>query len=161
SGMAELAGIQVRYPLLDYRLAELAGRVPEGLKLRRFEKRYIFKKAMSGILPDTVLYKKKHGMGVPISSWLLNDPKLNAFVQDLLHDSRTRQRGYFKPNFVERLMELRHEHVAYYGEIVWYLVALELWHREHFDHAERLVCAGSYREAIKTLAASGLHWSGA
>lgn len=142
SGMAELAGIQVRYPLLDYRLAELAGRVPENLKLRRFEKRYIFKKAMSGILPDTVLYKKKHGMGVPISSWLLNDPKLNAFVQDLLHDSRTKQRGYFRPNFVERLMELRHEHVAYYGEIVWYLAALELWHREHFDHAERLVCAG-------------------
>jgi len=142
SGMAELAGIQVRYPLLDYRLAELAGRVPEDLKLRRFEKRYIFKRAMTGILPDTVLYKKKHGMGVPISSWLLNDPKLNAFVQDLLHDSRTRQRGYFRPNFVERLMQLRHEHVAYYGEIVWYLVALELWHREHFDHAERLVCAG-------------------
>lgn len=141
SGMAELAGIQVRYPLLDYRLAELAGRVPENLKLRRFEKRYIFKKAMSGILPDNVLYKKKHGMGVPISSWLLNDPKLNSFVQDLLHDNRTRQRGYFQPNFAERLMKLRHEHVAYYGEIVWYLVALELWHREHFDHAERLVCA--------------------
>ncbi|MGE5324951.1 MAG: asparagine synthetase B family protein [Actinomycetota bacterium] len=143
SGMAELSGIQVRYPLLDYRLADLAGRVPEKLKLRRFEKRYIFKRAMAGILPENVLYKKKHGMGVPISAWLLNDPKLNDFVQDVLHDQRTRQRGYFRPGFVNRLLELqRSEHVAYYGEIVWYLLALELWHREHFDYSERLVCAG-------------------
>lgn len=143
SGMAELSGIRVRYPLLDYRLADLAGRIPEKFKLRRFEKRYIFKRAMAGILPETVLYKKKHGMGVPISTWLLNDPKLNDFVQDVLHDRRTRERGYFRPGFVNRLLEMqRREHVAYYGEIVWYLLALELWHREHFDHSERLVCAG-------------------
>jgi asparagine synthase (glutamine-hydrolysing) len=143
SGMAELSGVKVRYPLLDYRLAELAARVPSGLKLRRFEKRYIFKQAMSGILPDRVLYKKKHGMGVPVSSWLLNDPRLHAFVQDVLNDSRTRQRGYFRPGLVERLLDLqRQEHVAYYGEIIWYLLVLELWHREHFDSAARLVCAG-------------------
>jgi asparagine synthase (glutamine-hydrolysing) len=142
SGMAELAGIQVRYPLLDFRLAELAGRVPTSLKLRRFEKRHIFKKAMAGILPDHVLYKKKHGMGVPVSSWLLHDPRLHSFVQDVLHDARTRQRGYFRPGLVERLLDLqRNEHVAYYGEIVWYLLILELWHREHFDRSARLVCA--------------------
>lgn len=143
SGMAELAGVQVRYPLLDHRLAQLAGRVPTSLKLRGFEKRYIFKRAMTGILPDSVLYKKKHGMGVPISSWLLNDPRLHAFVQDVLHDPRTRQRGYFRSGFVDRLFDLqRHEHVAYYGEIVWYLLVLELWHREHVDRSARLVCAG-------------------
>jgi asparagine synthase (glutamine-hydrolysing) len=141
--MGELAGIQVRYPLLDYRLAELAARVPVKLKLRGFEMRYIFKRAMTGILPDKVLYKKKHGMGVPVSAWLLNDARLSAFAQDLLHDSRTRQRGYFAPGFFDCLLNLhRHEHVSYYGEIVWYLVALELWHREHLDHAARLVCAG-------------------
>lgn len=143
SGMAELAGIQVRYPLLDYRLAEVAARVPVDLKLRGFEKRHIFKRAMSGILPHEVLYKKKHGMGVPVSTWLLNDPQLHAFAQDVLHDSRTRQRNYFNRGFIERLLNLhRQEHVGYYGEIVWYLLALELWHREHFDYAERLVCAG-------------------
>jgi asparagine synthase (glutamine-hydrolysing) len=64
-------------------------------------------------------------------------------VKDVLNDSRTRQRGYFRPGLVERLLDLqRHEHVAYYGEIIWYLLVLELWHREHFDSAARLVCAG-------------------
>lgn len=142
SGMGELAGIQVRYPLCDYRLAELAARIPTSLKLRRFEKRYIFKQAMKGILPDVVLYKKKHGMGVPVSSWLLNDPRLHAFATEVLRDSRTTQRGYFQPGFLDQLFRLQsQEHIAYYGEIVWYLLALELWHREHLDHSERLVCA--------------------
>jgi asparagine synthase (glutamine-hydrolysing) len=143
SGMAELAGVQVRYPMLDHRLAELTGRIPERLKLRRFEKRYIFKQAMSGILPDRILYKKKHGMGVPVSSWLLHHPQLHTFALEVLHDPRTRQRGYFRPGFIGRLLDLqRNEHVAYYGEIVWYLLVLELWYREHFDRSMRLVCAG-------------------
>jgi asparagine synthase (glutamine-hydrolysing) len=141
-GMAELAGVRVRYPLLDYRLAQLAGRIPANLKLKGFEKRYIFKQAMSGVLPEKVLYKKKHGMGVPVSSWLLHDPKLSAFAQEVLRDPRTRQRGYFRKGFVERLLDLqRREHVAFYGEIVWYLLTLELWHREHFDGVSREACA--------------------
>jgi asparagine synthase (glutamine-hydrolysing) len=140
-GMAELAGVRVRYPLLDYRLAELAAKVPTQLKLRRFEKRYIFKQAMAGVLPQTVLYKKKHGMGVPVSSWLLSDPQLRQFVQEVLYDQRTRQRGYFRAGFVDRLMTLqRDEHVSYYGEIVWYLLILELWHRQHVDCAVRAAC---------------------
>lgn len=142
SGMAELAGIQVRYPLFDYRLAELAARIPAKLKLRRFEKRYIFKQAMAGILADKVLYKKKHGMGVPVSSWLLNDAKLRQFAEEVLHDPRTRQRGYFRSSFVERLTNLqRAEHVSYYGEIVWYLLVLELWHRQHVDSTMRVAFA--------------------
>jgi asparagine synthase (glutamine-hydrolysing) len=141
SGMAELAGVRVRYPLLDYRLAELAAKVPARLKLRRFEKRYIFKQAMTGILPKSVLYKKKHGMGVPVSAWLLNNPQLRQFVQEVLHDRRTLQRGYFRPGFVDRLLnQQRDEHVSYYGEIVWYLLMLELWHRQHVDCAMRVAC---------------------
>jgi asparagine synthase (glutamine-hydrolysing) len=141
SGMAELAGVRVRYPLLDYRLAELAAKVPTELKLRGFEKRYIFKQAMAGVLPHAVLYKKKHGMGVPVSSWLLNDPQLRQFVQEVLYDRRTLQRGYFRAGFVDRLLNLqRDEHVSYYGEIVWYLLMLELWHRQHVDYTVRAAC---------------------
>jgi asparagine synthase (glutamine-hydrolysing) len=134
NGTAELAGIRVRYPMLDDRLAELSGRIPTRLKLKGFKKRYIFKEAMRGILPDEVLSKKKHGFGVPLGIWLLQEPRLKTLVQDVLGDSRTRQRGYLLPKFYERLRELhRSDHAAYYGEVVWYLLALELWHRQHFD----------------------------
>jgi len=129
-GTAEMAGVRARFPMLDHRLAEFSGRIPTELKLKGFQKRYIFKKAMQGILPSTVLFKKKHGFGVPLARWFLHDRKLNAFMRDVLCDPRTRQRGIFRPQFLERLMDLhQHEHAAFYGEVIWYVIVLELWHR--------------------------------
>lgn len=139
SGTAEMAGVRVRYPLLDYRLAELSSRIPSNLKLKGFRKRYIFKKAMEAILPAQVLTKKKHGFGVPLGAWFFTDRPLNGLVRDVLLDPRTIQRGYFRPAFIERLLG-NHEpdQAAYYGEIVWYLLALELWHRQHLEVAQEV-----------------------
>jgi asparagine synthase (glutamine-hydrolysing) len=141
-GTAEMAGVRARFPLLDYKLAELSGRVPASLKMRGFEKRFIFKEAMKDILPSNVLYKKKHGFGVPVALWFLQDPRLESLVSDVLTDSRTRQRGYFRPAFLEHLLKLhRGKDAHFYGEIIWYLVALELWHRQHLEHSLETVCA--------------------
>jgi asparagine synthase (glutamine-hydrolysing) len=141
SGTAELAGVNVRYPLLDDRLAELSGRIPASLKLKGFEKRYIFKKAMKDILPRKVLHKKKHGFGVPLAQWLLQEPRMKELLNDLMHDPRTRQRGYFRAGFVERLMSWHVKQPNYYGEIVWYLLALEMWHRRHLENRPETVHA--------------------
>ncbi|MGA2482961.1 MAG: asparagine synthase-related protein [Candidatus Acidiferrales bacterium] len=141
SGTAELAGVNVRYPLLDDRLAELSGRIPAALKLKGFEKRYIFKQAMKDILPHKVLYKKKHGFGVPLAQWLLQEPRMREKMQDVMHDPRTRQRGYFRAEFFDRLMSLHGQQPDFYGEIVWYLLALELWHRWHLEHRHGTVYA--------------------
>src|SRR5262249_8258646 len=94
TGTAELAGVNVRYPLLDLHLAEFSGRIPASLKLKGFEKRFIFKEAMKGILPDRIIHKKKHGFGVPLAQWLLNDARMKELTKDLMHDTATRQRGY-------------------------------------------------------------------
>jgi asparagine synthase (glutamine-hydrolysing) len=115
-GTAELAGVRARFPLLDYRLAELSGRVPTALK--------------------------KHGFGVPVALWFLQDQRLKTLVKDVLTDSRTRQRGYFRPSFLDHLLHLHQGNDAhYYGEIIWYLVALELWHRKHLERTVETVCA--------------------
>jgi asparagine synthase (glutamine-hydrolysing) len=134
SGTAELADVRVRYPLLDQELAELSGHIPARLKLKGLEKRHIFKQAMKNILPHAVLYKKKHGFGVPLARWFLQNSYLNSLMREVLCDSRTLQRGYFRREFVNQLMDLhRTGHAAYYGEVIWYLVVLELWHRQHVD----------------------------
>jgi asparagine synthase (glutamine-hydrolysing) len=135
SGTAEIAGVRVRYPLLDRRLAEFSGTIPTNLKLKGSQKRYIFKEAMRGILPEQVLFKKKHGFGVPIGNWFLQDAGLRSLAQDVLNDSRTRQRGYFRTGFYDQVLDLhRRDHAAFYGEVIWYFVALELWHRQHLDN---------------------------
>lgn len=135
---AELAGVRVRFPLLDRRLVELSGRIPSRLKLKGFRKRYIFKQAMKDILPVEIRKKKKHGFGVPVSHWFLQDARLNALLKDVLNDSRTRQRGYFRPAFFDEVIRKhRDEDAKNYGELIWYLVILELWHRQHLEAGTR------------------------
>lgn len=141
SGTAELAGVNVRYPLLDDRLVDLSGCIPAALKLRGFQKRYIFKQAMKGILPDKVLYKPKHGFGVPLAQWLLREPRMRELVNDIMHDPKTRQRGYFRSDFFETLLKLHKEQPNFYGEILWYLLALELWHRKHLERSRDVAYA--------------------
>lgn len=143
AGTAELAGMAVRYPFLDRQLVELAASIPSKLKMKGFTKRYIFKKAMGSILPEKVLHKTKHGFGVPLSLWLLQNSRLSEMTADLLNDSKTRQRGYFRPAFIDKLLHLhRSDHTAYYGEIIWYLLVLELWHRQHLETSREVAFAG-------------------
>lgn len=134
SGMTELAGVQVRYPFLDVGLAEFSGRIPSGLKLRGFQKRYVFKQALADFLPPEVLKKPKHGFGAPIALWMRNDPRWRGFIGDLLHDPRTRQRGYIKPTVLDDFWKrVNDEGAPFYGDSLWPWLMLELWHREHVD----------------------------
>jgi asparagine synthase (glutamine-hydrolysing) len=131
---AEAAGITVRFPLLDHPLAEFSGRIPANLKVRGLEKRYLFKKATRSLLPEAILRKKKHGFGLPIGFWLKTDPKLRAYSRDVLFDPRTYQRGYFQRPFVEQLIaSMETDDTPYYGDLLWVLVMLELWHRRHIE----------------------------
>jgi len=127
-GTAEIVGVRVRFPLLDRRLVELSGRIPSHLKLRGLRKRYIFKEAMKGILPDEILYKKKHGFGVPVGYWMMKDPTMKELA-DVLNDTQSRERGYFKTEFLLSLRSLNETHPAYYGEVMWVVLMLELWYR--------------------------------
>jgi asparagine synthase (glutamine-hydrolysing) len=134
---AELAGINARFPYLDHVLAELSGRIPSKLKVYGLKQRYIFKFATKDLLPAAILGKRKHGFGIPIGVWLKTEPTLRAMSRDVLLDPKTYQRGYFRKEFVQKLIEyLDRDNTPfsrYYGELLYVLLTLELWHREHVD----------------------------
>lgn len=133
----ELAGINVRFPYLDYRLADFSGRLPARLKVHGLEKRYLFKKATQTLLPEEILRKKKHGFGLPIGIWLNSDPRLREFSRDILLDPKAYQRGYFKRQFVEqviaRIDEDNARYARYFGELLFLFLMLELWHRKQLE----------------------------
>lgn len=132
--MAELAGIQVKFPFLDRSVAEFSGRIPARLKVKGTTKRYLFKRAFRNLLPAEILAKKKHGFGIPVATWLKTDPHMREMAQDVLLSSRTWQRGYFRREFVEELFRKHQdEESPYYGDILWTLMVLELWHRQFLD----------------------------
>jgi asparagine synthase (glutamine-hydrolysing) len=132
--VAEGFGLKVRYPYLDQRLAALTAKIPVHLKIRGFQKRYIFKEAFSELLPRETLLKKKHGFGLPTGDWLRRDPGFRDLARSLLLDSRSLERGYFRPGALERLLRSHDEEKSnYYASIIWNFMMLELWHRTHVD----------------------------
>jgi asparagine synthase (glutamine-hydrolysing) len=108
--------------------------------VKGLQKRYLFKRAFRQLLPPATLRKKKHGFGVPVSVWLRTDRTLREMAEDTLLSRRSLERGYFRPAFVERLLQ-RHQNGTdtFYGDTVWSFLMLELWHRQCADEAARVV----------------------
>jgi asparagine synthase (glutamine-hydrolysing) len=132
--MAEVHGIQVRYPFLDPHVGITSGAIPANFKVKGWSKRYIFKKAFENLLPGEILTKKKHGFGLPTGEWLRHHRGFRDLARSLLLEPRPIQRGYFKRAAIERLIKIHdQESSSYYGSYIWYLMMLELWHRAHVD----------------------------
>jgi asparagine synthase (glutamine-hydrolysing) len=132
-GAAKAAGVSVRFPYLDPALVAYTGRLPERYKVRGLQKRYLFKRAMRGILPDQILRKKKQGFGLPIAVWLRSDEDFKQAVRSTLHDARAR--GWWQAPFIEKLFA-EHEQGAWdHADYLWRLYVLELWLRRHVDGA--------------------------
>ena len=138
--MSEMAGIKARFPLLDLPVAEFSGTIPASLKVKKLENRYLFKQAFRNLLPAEVIQKTKHGFGIPVAHWLKSDPRLRELSRDVLLGRRTFERGYVRRTFVERLFRSNEsEETSYYGDMLWSLLTLELWHRQFVDQTAQVV----------------------
>jgi asparagine synthase (glutamine-hydrolysing) len=128
--MCELAGIDVRYPMLDEEVVDLSMRVPDGLKLRGGKLRHFYKQAFGGFLPGEIINKRKHGFGLPFGEWLKTEPVLRDTTYPALESLK--RRGIFDPAAIDRVVTQHREgHASYYGSMVWALLMLELWFEEH------------------------------
>ena len=127
--MCGLAGVDVGYPMLDEDLVRFSCRVPASLKLRDGQLRWFYKHATRNFLPGQILAKKKHGFGLPFGIWLKDHAGLRRLAEDSL--ASLGDRGVFNRDFLPELLRLHSEvHPAYYGEMVWVLMMLELWIQE-------------------------------
>jgi asparagine synthase (glutamine-hydrolysing) len=128
-GMA--AGVEVRVPLLDLDLMDLADSLPLEMKQKGRIGKWIFKRSMEPFLPNDVIYRPKTGFGVPLRQWLRTI--LKPLVDDVLSDASLRTRGVFNPATVKKL---RQDDLA--GRVdatytIFSIVCLELWCRQYID----------------------------
>lgn len=123
--------LEARVPFLDHQFMEFVAGIPSQLKLKGSKTKFILKTAFKDLLPDPIFKRKKMGFGVPVSRWFRNE--LKDYIYEILLDSRTLNRGYFKREGIERLLNdhigLRYDHS---GKI-WALLFLEIWFRVFMD----------------------------
>lgn len=129
--MTMATSLEARGPLLDHKLIEFVVGMPTDLKMKGLETKYIFKKAMEGIVPNEILYREKQGFGVPINEWI--NLQLKDRIHSTLTDSKTIERGYFDKKYIQTLLDEHHKGRRDNSYQLWVLLNLELWHRQFVD----------------------------
>lgn len=128
--MSMAASLEVRCPLLDHELAELAMQIPHSWKMRGGRGKDILIRAVGDRLPAELLNRPKKGFGVPLSIWFRGS--LKEFLWDHLRSRKFLERGIVSPEFVEHLLQEHASGRRDNNHWLWMLLMLELWFRE-FD----------------------------
>ena len=132
--MSMARSLEVRVPLLDVELVEFAATLPQSLRIRSGRLKYLFRKAMTPLLPRTVLSKPKQGFSAPVGEWLRHE--LRGYAEDLLAPSVVRARGLWEPSYVSELLTAHQQRVRDHGHHLFALMMFELWCRRFLDGAE-------------------------
>ncbi len=120
-------GLEVRVPFLDIDLVRFAFSIPIGLKLRGGETKYIFRRAMQGILPPHALAKPKWGFSFNPYHQFQKD--LRRVALRALTRERVEALGWFNYSYLERILKHPpHPRLRWHYFFVWLALGLHIWH---------------------------------
>jgi len=119
-------GVEAREPFLDYRLVEYLMTLPLETKLPGWTPKYLLKRAMTGMLPETIINRPKKPFAAPVNAWLRSG--LDCFIRKGLEKSKIRERGLFDYNVVSRMLDDHLGRRCDYGVQLWTLMNVSSWY---------------------------------
>ena len=129
--MSMATSLETRAPFLDGDLMELAFSMPGHLKIRNGERKWILKQAMRGILPESVLSRRKEGFSIPMKNWLRRE--LQPLMRDLLSPDRVARRGLFDVREVTALVDAHVAGRENHAHTLFPLMVFERWASAHLS----------------------------
>ncbi len=121
--------LEGRSPWLDYRIAELAARMPAAWKIEGGSGKHIFKKTLEPLLPADVLWRRKMGFSVPLAEWFRTS--LKPVFEDAVLSGQV---PYIETAEARKLLEEHLTGLHNRDRWLWNLLMLSLWHREFGIH---------------------------
>ncbi|WP_323142281.1 XrtA/PEP-CTERM system amidotransferase [Massilia phyllosphaerae] len=115
--------LEVRVPLLDHTFCEYAATLPNDLKLRGGEGKYVLKKALEPHLPHDIMYRAKKGFSIPLADWLRGP--LRQAVRDGVLGARLLDTGIFNRRYLEQLVSQHESGAADHSVALWSLLMFE------------------------------------
>lgn len=124
--------LEVRVPLLDHIFVEMNAALPGNLKLKGYQTKHLFRKAIEGLLPHDIVYRGKQGYSLPVKNLLR--VQLKDYMRTLLNESPLIRENFHLP-FVNTLID---EHLAQkhnHNHILWGMITTAVWHRRFIERA--------------------------
>lgn len=124
-------GLEARAPMVDHEFVEFVARLPTRFKRSGLSTKVIFRKAMQGILPKSILDRPKQGFSVPLGDWFRK--QLKDVIRDTLLSRRFIERGYFNRDAIVAMLDAHTSGRGDHQSALWSLLMLEMWHRAFID----------------------------
>lgn len=124
--MAMATSVEARVPFLDYRLVELSFMIDSRIKTKNNTTKYILKKAVEGIIPYEIIYRKKQGFAAPMNFWLRNE--LSNFTRHYLLNSKVHELELFNKDFIKFLLDSPLSNRYDFVQNTWNLLNLFMWY---------------------------------
>jgi asparagine synthase (glutamine-hydrolysing) len=125
--MSMAASIESRVPFLDDQLVARVASMPARLKLRGWQTKAVFRRAVRDLVPHEVLTRRKMGFPVPLARWLRGAHW--PVVEEFVTSTRAASRGLLNGSEVRRLAAEHRSGRADHAERLWLLINLEIWQR--------------------------------
>ncbi|MGC9028708.1 MAG: asparagine synthase (glutamine-hydrolyzing) [Desulfomonilaceae bacterium] len=123
--MAMAHSLEVRCPLLDYRVVELACRMPLSFKLKRASTKRILRDAAKPYVPPSILKRPKYGFQIPLGEWLKG--KLRAWAESMLFDASCR---LLERKFIASLWDEHQSGRCDHAHRLWLILIFQEWYRQ-------------------------------
>ena len=124
--------LEVRCPLLDYRIIEESFKIPHAFKYHHFDKKYILKQITYDYVPQKLLDRPKKGFGVPLGKWLrtvLKDEIAHYADTAILH-----RQDIFDAKAVQELIEhQRYSDKTMYSSMLWSFYVFQKWYQMYIE----------------------------
>ncbi len=122
--MSMANSLEVRAPFLDYRIVELAARLPADWKIHGNETKHILKTAFAADLPPAVTVQRKHGFSIPLSHWLRTD--LKESLEEAINDKEF-VGEYFQENALRRMADEHYAQKRDWSSALWRILVFFRW----------------------------------
>ncbi len=122
--------LEVRTPLLDHRVVELAFQMQGNFKIRKGKGKHILIETFKGLLPISLLNRPKWGFEIPISQWLKSD--LKFLIDEHLSKNLIKKQGIFNPLVVNKLVDDLFSNRSDTAWHLWNLIVFQAWYARNF-----------------------------
>ena len=121
--------LEVRCPFLDYRLVEFAINLPEHLKIKQNEQKYLLKKALEKYIPKELIYRKKWGFPAPVEESLKDSHK--DLIDHYLSEERIKSQDIFNSKEIKKIIDAFRSGNYYHSKRIWALIVFQLWYDKY------------------------------